>query len=461
MLPSPRRWLRGSACPRHLSPSEIVNRRSPPFCVEPLEDRLLLSLTPVTNTTQFPFSAVVQVTATFPDGTTYQGSGTMVNPNTVLTAGHMVYHSSSGGWATSVEVKPGLNGSSTPYGVAHSVQVQTFDSFIADDQQNPNIHPPGDGDIGFISLDRDLGDLTGWLGFLGASSSNYNVNKYGYPGADGFSGAQMYADSGSLNDHSPGIVSGFSFWGWPTSSLSALPGESGSSLLVNQGGNLGIIGVQDVGGNNEGYAEVTTQAVLNALTSFENAHPPTGKAGTLVVNSAPVGAVNAGGNYSLTIAAQDGSGNTLTAYASPVTLSILNGPAGGILVGNVSVSASGGVAVFSNLTLSTPGTYKLLASAPNLKDVTVIVTVGTPPTSSAESLQPGGGGSVLASLSASTTAQSLEKEALEVALGLKTLNISLILLGLDNFQSFLATQPLASQPVLALTFFNDLMADLV
>lgn len=237
---------------------------------------MLLSMTPVGDTTVLPASAVVQILATFPNGEVDQGTGTMVNQNTVLTAGHCVYKYSAGGFAKSIEVIAGRNGNAEPFSVAHMKYEETFNSYIADSQHNSESHGPGDGDIGFISLDRNLGNSTGWLGFMATSGSNYDVNKYGYPGTDGYNGSQMYHDFGPLNANASGSASGFAYWGWSSSSMSDIPGESGSSLVLDVNGKLGIIGVQDVGNSTEGYAEVTNHKVINALTNFENAHPPVG-----------------------------------------------------------------------------------------------------------------------------------------------------------------------------------------
>jgi V8-like Glu-specific endopeptidase len=198
----------------------------------------------------------------------------------VLTAGHMVYNYSDGGFAKSIDVIAGRNGNTAPFGVAHMQYEVTFNSFIADDQINSESHYPGDGDIGFISLDRNLGNSTGWLGFMGTSGSSYNVNIWGYPGADGYNGTQMYHYFGPLNANGAGSASGFAYWGWSESSMSTVPGDSGSALVLDLNGKLGIIGVLETGGATEGYAEVTNQTVINALTNFEAAHPATGVPGS-------------------------------------------------------------------------------------------------------------------------------------------------------------------------------------
>ena len=48
----------------------------------------------------YPYTAVVSISVTWPDGTGSGGSGVMVGPNDVLTAAHMVYSAVHGGAAT-------------------------------------------------------------------------------------------------------------------------------------------------------------------------------------------------------------------------------------------------------------------------------------------------------------------------------------------------------------------------
>ena len=70
----------------------------------------------------YPFSAVCEVVASFPDGVSLQGSGVMVSANDVLTASHVIYSKAHGGAATSVVVYPGSDGASHPFG--HSLEEQ-------------------------------------------------------------------------------------------------------------------------------------------------------------------------------------------------------------------------------------------------------------------------------------------------------------------------------------------------
>ena len=72
----------------------------------------------VTTRTTYPYSAICYVVCTWADGYSARGSGTVVGPNDILTALHVVYNANRGGWATSITVYPGADTSpfSAPYG---------------------------------------------------------------------------------------------------------------------------------------------------------------------------------------------------------------------------------------------------------------------------------------------------------------------------------------------------------
>ena len=71
-------------------------------------------------------------------------------------------------------------------------------------------------------------------------------------------------------------------------------------------------------------------------------------------------------NLSLTITAEDNSGDTAIAFGSPVTVQIASGPAGGTLSGTLTETADSGVASFSGLTFNEPGSYVLTVSGGGL-----------------------------------------------------------------------------------------------
>lgn len=153
----------------------------------------------VTNTSVGPWCNTVKLLITAANGGSYVGSGFMIGPNSVATAGHCVYNSSSGGWASSITVIPALNGTTQPFGSASSYYLECGgDWYNYTDNQD---------DWGIIRINANLGNSTGWLG-LRWQSSSYNgttVNAVGYPSSDG---THMYYGSGTVNSSSSRTLSG-------------------------------------------------------------------------------------------------------------------------------------------------------------------------------------------------------------------------------------------------------------
>lgn len=83
----------------------------------------------VPNTTGSPYRNVCQLTVTYADGSVSYGSGTLVYFDVLLTAGHVVY-SHDHGWAKTVQVTPGKDGSNSPLGVAYATQITTSNNWI-------------------------------------------------------------------------------------------------------------------------------------------------------------------------------------------------------------------------------------------------------------------------------------------------------------------------------------------
>jgi hypothetical protein len=106
-----------------------------------------------------------------------------------------------------------------------------------------------------------------------------------------------------------------------------------------------------------GLASATTSSILVAAAP----------ASRLVVTGQPPGAVTAGSRFGMTVAAEDRFGNVDPTFGASVMLSLSNDPGGSSLGGPAVVSAAGGLAAFTGLTLDRAGAgYALEASGSGL-----------------------------------------------------------------------------------------------
>jgi len=115
------------ACAQFSGPAEAQTRRRARSERPPARDR---RVRPVQNTTQYPYSAICKIIATFPDETTVEGTGTMIGPHHCLTALHLLYDARTKIAAKRVRIIPGYdderlltkNLSSHPFGTTHMNQ---------------------------------------------------------------------------------------------------------------------------------------------------------------------------------------------------------------------------------------------------------------------------------------------------------------------------------------------------
>lgn len=134
------------------------------------DDRVPVS---VEELEKFPNKAITFLEVTFPNGRKIYGSGAMISKDTVVTAGHVVFHSSSGGWAKSIKVYAGYDGKNATH-YAQSTKVLSLENWT-------NLKDNSGYDIAAIKLDRDLGKETGWLNSADASLHE-SVTVTGFPG---------------------------------------------------------------------------------------------------------------------------------------------------------------------------------------------------------------------------------------------------------------------------------------
>ena len=133
----------------------------------------------ITATTKYPWRAICSLRIKAKDGTSWIGTGFLIGLRTVITAGHCVYMHKHGGWAKSIEVIPGRNGSKKPYGSCKSSKFHSVKGWTKSKKRSH--------DYGSIILPKNCkyGNTVGYFGY-----GNYGffdllglkVNLSGYPG---------------------------------------------------------------------------------------------------------------------------------------------------------------------------------------------------------------------------------------------------------------------------------------
>jgi glutamyl endopeptidase len=178
----------------------------------------------ITNTAAYPWRVHASLLITAADNSRWIGTGWFIGPHTLMTAGHVVFIKNSGvpgrdGWVRSINVMPGRNGGTLPYGSVTSMNFRTVTGWSNSGDENY--------DYGAIIIPTDLGSTVGWFGFgiwsdadLLAATGNIS----GYPG-DKPAGTQWY-DSHGIASVNPRKV----FY-----DIDTIGGQSGSSVyrIVN------------------------------------------------------------------------------------------------------------------------------------------------------------------------------------------------------------------------------------
>lgn len=228
-----RTWTFWPAAPRRLptAPGRAAGRRARP-ALESLEGRKLLSLSTVPPNAGFPFTAIVDLIAAFPDGVKCQGTGVMVDSFHVLTAGHMLYSSADGGFASQILAAPELCGNSAPFGTAFMTTERLDPIYVNWDNAHPGTPASGNHDIGLVTLNRTIGNSTGWMAYgYDNDAADFALgtifNTAGYPGPKGgYDGYHMVFSSGPIAGLSPDGAA----LEYYQSSITTYCGQSGSPV---------------------------------------------------------------------------------------------------------------------------------------------------------------------------------------------------------------------------------------
>jgi V8-like Glu-specific endopeptidase len=183
----------------------------------------------ITSTSSFPWSSICKIYITAADNSRWVGSGAMIDAYHVLTAAHLVYLHENGGWASRVEVIPGMRRNSEPFGSAYATHMRAYSGWIQDEME--------EHDWAVLTLDRTIGNKTGWMGRMTANPTDPiylgTLHTAGYPGDLDF-GENMYYVSDIGAD-----VDQFNHWYW----MDSAGGQSGSPVWAEINGSGYILSV--------------------------------------------------------------------------------------------------------------------------------------------------------------------------------------------------------------------------
>lgn len=210
--------------------------------------------TQVTNTTAIPWRRICSLLITSADGNRWIGTGWLIGPRTVITAGHCVYMHASGGWARSIEVIPGRNASNKPLGSCVATDFRSVRGWVERQKRAC--------DYGAIILPANFpfGSTVGTFDFAQVANSQLTglrVNLAGYPG-DKPTGTQWF-HSRVLTSITPRTL---------VYDIDSAGGQSGAPVWWRQGTKRYVVGIHTNGATSGNSATRIAGGVFTNLDAW-------------------------------------------------------------------------------------------------------------------------------------------------------------------------------------------------
>ncbi len=241
----------------------------------------------ITDTKQFPYSAIAFLEITWDNNEKYCGTAFMIAPNKALTAAHCVLDENNRK-VKKLEIMPAKNGAffwNNPYGSASIAEAENIYYPAAFDTNKE-----AGNDWAILKLNEDIGNKSGWLelqvnGFsYGTEGETFHTS--GYPVHDPNDTKYKDFRTGFLDQHakeyqfhSSSIITNV-YTNYFKHKIDTLPGQSGSPIYkYDSNNNVKVIGIHNQSGEysilndgryffNYNKAAKITYTIINAVASI-------------------------------------------------------------------------------------------------------------------------------------------------------------------------------------------------
>lgn len=210
----------------------------------------------IASTRVYPWRAICALSITAANGSQFIGTGWLISPRTVVTAGHCVFMHDAGGWVRSIKVIAGCNDADEPYGTQVGSDFRSVTGWTASKNR--------EYDYGAIILPASSrpGDQAGYFGIATRSDAflmDSALNLSGYPGDKG--GRQQWFMAQRPKAVTDRVI---------TYDIDTMGGQSGSPVWILQDGQRYGVGVHTNGSGSGNSATRIGSAVFSNLLSWKN-----------------------------------------------------------------------------------------------------------------------------------------------------------------------------------------------